>query len=135
MIAVSPWLLPAAFADTRSKLKSLFGDRPITDGRVDLQTPTLAENGQSVSLRVHVDSPMTESDYVRELTIIAGVNPVPQIARFKFSPLSGIASVETRVRLADSQVVTAVAEMNDGTLWRGTSTTIVTLAACVEPLL
>jgi len=135
MLALAPWMLPSSFANTRATLEELYGTRPISDGRVDLLTPALAENGHSVSLRVEVASPMNETDYVREITVIAGVNPVPRIARYRFSPASGIAAVETRVRLADSQVITAIAEMSDGSLWRGTSTTIVTLAACVEPLL
>lgn len=103
----------------------------VTPGRVTVSIPAISENGYSVPLGIEVDSPMTQADHVRELVVISQSNPLPVIARFQFGPRSGLAKVSTRIRLADSQRVYAVAQMNDGSLWSGYGHSIVTLAACV----
>jgi sulfur-oxidizing protein SoxY len=121
--------------ELKTTMAVFYGKEPITVGRVHLNTPPLAENGNSVSLVVDVDSPMTDSNYVQEIRIFADKNPVPNLASYRLFPSSGKAKIATRIRLSNSQIITAVARMNDGTLWSGTSETIVTLAACVEPLL
>ena len=129
-------LAPHVYAKRLKATMALFyGEEAITVGRVHLKTPPLAENGNSVSLVVDVESPMTENDYVREIRIFADNNPVPMLASYQFSPAAGKAGVATRIRLSNSQIITAVARLNDGTLWSGSSETIVTLAACVDPLL
>lgn len=110
-----------------------FGDRPIRTGRVALQVPPLAENGNSVSMRVDVDSPMSADDFVTAIHVFAPENPLPEVASFSLTPACGRASVATRIRLSDSQVINAVAELNDGTLWSATAKTVVTIAACVDP--
>lgn len=120
-------------AEMEAEIRALYGDRPIEDGRVELQMPALAENGNSVPMRVSVpDSPMTAEDHVRAITVFSPENPLPVIARFHLSPRSGKADVALRIRLADSQTMVAIAEMSDGRLWRGTAETIVTLAACID---
>ncbi|MEM7497717.1 MAG: SoxY-related AACIE arm protein [Pseudomonadota bacterium] len=117
----------------QAEIAALYGERAITEGRVTLKMPALAENGNSVPMRVSVpDSPMTAEDHVRSITVFSPENPLPVIARFHLSPRSGKADVALRIRLADSQVMVAIAEMSDGTLWRGTAETIVTLAACID---
>lgn len=112
-----------------------YGTRTLNPGRVDLKVPALAENGQSVSLKVQVDSPMLDNDYVRRIDLFSERNPLPVIARFECSPLCGVAQVHTRIRLADSQTISAVAEMSDGSLWLASAKTIVTLAACTDFLI
>ncbi len=104
-------------------------------GRIRLKAPALAENGNSVPLEVEVESPMTAADHVQEIRIFADKNPVPLVATFRLSAASGRARISTRIRYADSQTITAIARMSDGTLWSGTAKTIVTMAACVEPLI
>ena len=116
-------------------LTEAYGAREFIDARVSLKLPSLAENGNSVALTVNVESPMTRTDYCREVRIFAHANPVPNVGAFRFSPASGRARVATRIRLSDTQTVTAVAEMSDGTLYAGAAETIVTLAACIEPLI
>lgn len=123
---------PAALADAMAER---YGDRPRQQGKVALQIPALAENGHSVALAVTVDSPMTDADHVQAIDIWSEANPLPLIARFTLSPYSGEASVRTRIRLADSQMLTAIATLSDGTLWQGTAKTIVTLAACTDFLI
>lgn len=137
--AVTCALLPVPARATPAALTAAmterYGKAPRQPGKVTLQVPALAENGRSVALAVQVDSPMTAANYVRAIDIWAEHNPLPLIARFAFTAHSGEASVRARIRLADSQVLTAVATMSDGTLWQGTAKTIVTLAACTDFLI
>lgn len=104
----------------------------VTPGRVSVRMPELAENGNSVSLVVSVESPMTPDDYVRTIHIVSEKNPVAKVARFHFTPASGRARVATNMRLALTQTVTALAEMSDGRFFSGTTQVVVTLAACID---
>ena len=83
-------------------------------------------------MSVEVTSLMTSNDFVESIHIFSEVNPLPNIATFYLTPATGTARVVTRIRLADSQTLVAVAAMNDGSLWSGSSETIVTLAACLD---
>jgi sulfur-oxidizing protein SoxY len=105
---------------------------PIAPGRVRLDVPPLVENGNSVTLTVTVDSPMTPANHVKAIGIFNELNPLPNVAIFRFGPRAGRAAVTTRMRLATSQQVTAIAELSDGSVWSDTADVIVTLAACVE---
>lgn len=99
-------------------------------GRVTLDLPEIAENGNSVPLQVRVDSPMTAEDHVARVLILAEDNPRPLVARFELSPLSGQADVSTRIRLGDSQTVTAVAAMSDGSYHMTARSVVVTVGGC-----
>lgn len=99
-------------------------------GRVKLTLPPLAESGNSVSLKVQVESPMTTTDYVKSIHILSEKNPRPVIARFHLNPRSGKAEISTRIRLAGSQQIVAVAVMSDGSSWLGTADVVVIAAAC-----
>ena len=101
-------------------------------GRVKLELPVLADNGNSVALKVSVASPMTEADHVRLVRLVSERNPEREMAVFYFGPRSGAAEVSTRVRLAGSQTVTAIAEMSDGSQWMDSAHVQVTLSACVD---
>ncbi len=101
-------------------------------GRVSLTLPTLAESGHSVRLRVRVESPMTPQAHVKQIHLFSEKNPRPVIARFSLGPQAGRAEVHTRIRLAGTQQVVAVAVMNDGTAWMASAEVVVTAAACVE---
>ncbi|QCI64147.1 SoxY-related AACIE arm protein [Phreatobacter stygius] len=107
------------------------GDR-VTVGRVTLDIPPLVENGNTVPLAVSVESPMTAADHVTAIAVFNEKNPQPNVATGYFGPRSGRAGFATRIRLADTQQVTAVARMSDGTFWSSTADVIVTLAACLE---
>ncbi len=125
--------LPAAAEpdDAEEAIRRLFGNRTIREGRVTLKLPPIAENGNSVQLTVSVESPMTEKDHVRRIAIISPRNPIAEIAIFNLGPASGRAEVSTRVRLAGTQSLRVIAELNDGSLWAGRASTYVTLAACI----
>lgn len=120
---------PEAMADVVAEFTR---GAPVLPGRVRLDMPALVENGNSVTLTVAVDSPMTPADHVRRIGIFNQKNPLPDVAVFRLGPRAGRAAVTTRIRLADSQRITAIAELGDGTYRSGTADAIVTLAACVE---
>jgi sulfur-oxidizing protein SoxY len=120
---------PEAMAEA---IAEFTGKAPVLPGRVRLDLPPLVENGNSVTLTVAVDSPMTPADHVRRLGIFNQKNPQPGVAVFTLGPRAGRAAVTTRIRLADSQRITAIAELSDGSFWSGTADVVVTLAACVE---
>jgi sulfur-oxidizing protein SoxY len=115
-------------------LRREFGKSPITPGRITLDLPALAENGNSVRVTVTAQSPMTETDHVATIHLFAEHNPLPDIARFTLGPLSGRARVETRIRVAAEQTILAIARTNDGSLWSGSAHIVVTEAACLEAL-
>ena len=136
LITLSSWLAPKlAFAkkqDADEAIQKITGGASIRDGRVTLVIPPLVENGNLVVLKVGVQSPMTASDYVKAIYVVAEGNPFPNIFTAYLTPRSGTANITTRVRLADSQTVWAIAQMSDGSFWRGSAETLVTLAACTE---
>ncbi len=113
-------------------IRRLVGVRSITKGRVKLDVPPLVENGHLVPLSVHVDSPMTAANHVKAIHVFTERNPLPEMVTFRLGPRAGRARVTTRVRLADTQNVVAIAELSDGSFWSDTTHVIVTLAACLE---
>lgn len=128
-------LLPSARADPAgmaAAIAAFTGGAPVRDGRVTLEIAPLVENGNTVPVTVSVDSPMTPHDHVRAIALFAGGNPQPPVAVFRFGPRSGPAMVDTRMRLATSQTVVAIAQLADGSHWRRAVDVVVTLAACVE---
>ncbi|MCR9269718.1 MAG: thiosulfate oxidation carrier protein SoxY [Hyphomonadaceae bacterium] len=131
LITSLPQMSHASEADLLRARTELFGDRTIQEGRVTVTLPPIAENGHSVPLTVAVDSPMTETDYVRQIVILSPRNPLPLIGQFHLTPRSGKALVSTRIRMSGTQAIQAIAEMNDGSLYSGSMETVVTLAACV----
>jgi sulfur-oxidizing protein SoxY len=127
-------LAPAAGAteDTMAEaIRDLIGETA-TPGKVKLELPSIVENGNTVPLTVSVESPMTAADHVESIHIFNQKNPQPYVAAFHLGPRAGKASVATRIRLADSQRVVAIARLADGTFWSGSADVIVTLAACTE---
>ena len=67
-------------------------------------------------MRIRVDSPQTPDHHVKAIHVVAERNPTPAIASFFLSPASGKAEVSTRIRLLETQVVVAAAEMSDGSV-------------------
>jgi sulfur-oxidizing protein SoxY len=116
----------------RAAIRNVVGEVPVGKGRVQLDVPPVVENGNMVSLVVAVDSAMTESDYVKTIHVFNEKNPQPYVIAVHLSPRAGKAKIATRIRLADSQTLTAIAEMSDGTFWSASADVVVTLAACVE---
>ena len=113
-------------------IRKITRDSAIRPGRVAVDLPLLAENGHSVPLTVTVDSPMTDVDHVRNVYLLSEKNPRPLIARFRLAARAGRAQIITRIRLAGSQRVVAVAEMSDQSFWYGTAEVNVTESACLD---
>jgi sulfur-oxidizing protein SoxY len=105
---------------------------PVKKGKVKVTLPQLADNGNSVPIRIVVDSPMTAMDYVKSIHLYSERNPVSNMANFYLGPRGGKAEIDSRVRLAGSQKVTAVAALSDGTFWYDAAAIVVTLSACLD---
>jgi sulfur-oxidizing protein SoxY len=113
-------------------VRAAIGEAQVQKGKVKLDLPPLVENGNSVPCTVTVDSRMTAADYVKAIHIFNEKNPQPNVISVTLGPRAGKASFSTRIRLADTQNITAIAEMSDGSCWSDEVFVIVTLAACVE---
>ncbi len=113
-------------------MKAILGDASLRQGKVRLDMPPIAENGNSVPLTVSVESPMTAAEHVRSIHLFAEENPLPNVAHFYVGPRAGKAQVSTRMRLFKSQKILAVAAMSDGSFWSGSADIVITLAACIE---
>jgi sulfur-oxidizing protein SoxY len=116
--------------DVHMAIQSVFGDRPLLRGRVMLELPKLAESGNSVPLKMSVESAMSRTDRVIRACIFSNRNPRPLIATILFGPNAGTAAFSTNVRLSSTQDVIAVAEMSDHSLWTSQARVLVTIGAC-----
>ena len=115
-----------------SAIRNIVGEANVRTGKVKLDIPPLVENGNTVPMTVSVTSPMTADDHVKSIHVFNEKNPQPNIGNFYLTPRSGRAQISTRIRLADSQKVTAIARLSDDTFWSATADVVVTLAACTE---
>lgn len=116
--------------ETQALVDAFAGDATPTAGTITLTAPEIAENGNTVPISVAVESPMTEESYVESVMILAEGNPNPEVATFHFTPASGIARASTRMRLAKTQNVIAVAKMNDGSVFTDSRNVKVTIGGC-----
>ena len=122
---------PARAANNAQDLiKAFTGGKPATEAKVKLDLPEIAENGNTVPMTVTVESPMTEASHVTEVLVLADGNPNAGVATFHFSPASGVAEANTRIRLAATQDVIAVAKMNDGSVFITSKQVKVTIGGC-----
>ena len=122
----------ATAAELRAAIANFTAGAAAQPGRVTLDVAPLVENGNSVPITISVQSPMTATDHVTAIAVFNEGNPQRDVAVFRLGPRAGRAVVATRIRLATSQQLVAVAQLSDGTFWSSTVDVIVTLAACVE---
>jgi sulfur-oxidizing protein SoxY len=130
LIALYPLRARAGETETMSAIRDIFCDATPKPGRITLELPPLAESGNSVPLKVSIDSPMTEADHVRRVCIFANRNPRPLIATVIFTPQAGKAEFSTTMRLSETQDVIAMAELSDGTIWTEQARVMVAVGAC-----
>jgi sulfur-oxidizing protein SoxY len=116
--------------DAADDIAKFTGGKSATQGKVSIELPEIAENGNTVPLSVSVDAPMTADNYVSEVLVVAEGNPRPGIATFHFTPLSGKAAASTRIRLATTQNIVAVAKTNKGELFMASKLVKVTIGGC-----
>ena len=119
-------------ADLLAAIKAFTQGAPVREGRVMFEVAALIDNGNAVPILVSVASPMTATDHVTAVAVFNERNPQRDVVNAQFGPRSGRAELATRIRLATSQKLVAVARMNDGSCWSKTVDVIVTLAACIE---
>lgn len=133
LVPFLPWKQAHATNESLApEIRKVIGDQPLRTGRVRLDIPRLADNGHSVPISISVDSPMSAAEYVRSITLLSERNPRPLMATFHFGPKAGKAVVATRVRLAGSQELLAIAALSDGSFWSGTAHVVVTESACLD---
>jgi sulfur-oxidizing protein SoxY len=123
---------PATLA---AAIRNVVGEAAVHTGKVKLDIPPLVENGNTVPMTVSVASPMTAEDHVKSIHVFNEKNPQPNIGNFVLGPRAGSAQVSTRIRLADSQKITAIAHLADGSFWSVSVDVVVTLAACTEEVI
>ena len=135
--AVAVTLRPAEAtpATMAAAIRNVVGEAVVRPGKVRLDVPPLVENGNTVPMTVSVASPMTSDDHVKSIHVFNEKNPQPNIGNFYLGPNCGRAQVSTRIRLADSQKIVAIARLSDGSFWSATADVVVTLAACTEEVI
>ncbi|HET7191731.1 MAG TPA: SoxY-related AACIE arm protein [Pseudolabrys sp.] len=116
-------------------IRTVVGTATVQPGKVKLDIPPLVENGNTVPMTVSVASPMTPQEFVKSIHVFNEKNPQPNIGNFFLGPRAGRAQISTRVRLADSQKIIAIARLSDGSFWSATADVVVTLAACTEEII
>ena len=102
-------------------------------GKITIELPEIAENGNTVPLSIAVNAPMTADNYVSEVLVVSEGNPNPGVATFHFSPLSGKAETSTRIRLAATQNVVVVAKTSKGEFFTDQKLVKVTIGGCGGP--
>lgn len=120
----------AGLPEVEAAIKKIVGDRTAEEGRISLDLPEIAENGNTVPLTVEVESPMTDEDHVTAVHIFADGNPLPDVAKMTFTPRNGEAIAATRIRLAKTQKIHAIAEMSDGSVFTAAREVKVTIGGC-----
>jgi sulfur-oxidizing protein SoxY len=129
-LAVGEGIAQSTQAGWEEAVKKITGDAKAVDGKVSLDMPEIAENGNTVPFTVTVESPMTEKEYVKAVHIVSTANPQPGVATFRFTPQSGRATVASRMRLARTQDVIALAELSDGKFVQAKRSVKVTIGGC-----
>jgi len=123
---------PATLA---AAIRNVTGGGAVKTGKVKLDVPPLVENGNTVPMTVSVAHPMAPEDHVASIHVFNEKNPQPNIGNFYLGPRAGRAQVSTRIRLADSQKIVAIAKLSDGSFWSASVDVVVTLAACTEEVI
>ena len=132
VMALSGTVRAATSEEVEKAIQRAIGDKSPKSGEgvIDLEVPQIAENGSTVPIGVSVDSPMTDEDHVTAVHIFALGNPNPDVVSFLFTPMSGRAEASTRMRLAKTQNVVAIAETSKGEAYRTEAEIKVTIGGC-----
>jgi sulfur-oxidizing protein SoxY len=125
-----PGKLLAGRDEAMAKVQEFTGGAEAGEGGLTLDMPEIAENGNTVPVTVSVDTPQTGDNHAVAVMILAAGNPNPGVATFHFTPMSGAASATTRMRLAGTQDVIAVAKMSDGSFRKTETVVKVTIGGC-----
>ena len=135
MLAVTLRPAEATPVSMAAAIRSVVGTAVVRTGKVKLEVPPLVENGNTVPMTVSVQNPMTAEDHVKSIHVFNEKNPQPNVGNFHLGPQAGRAQISTRIRLADSQKIVAIARLSDGSFWSVTADVVVTLAACTDEVI
>lgn len=116
--------------EAAAAIAAFTGGKPTVAGRIAIDLPEIAENGNTVPLGIKVDSPMTADDHVTDILVLAAANPRVDLAVFHLSPMSGRAEVGTRIRLAATENVTVLAKTSKGVILQEQKPVKVTIGGC-----
>ncbi|HEX5509811.1 MAG TPA: thiosulfate oxidation carrier protein SoxY [Pseudolabrys sp.] len=116
--------------DAAEAIAKFTGDKTAEKGKISIELPEIAENGNTVPLKVSVDAPMQADNYVSDILVIADGNPLPRVVTFRFTPMSGKAVASTRIRLATTENIIAVAKTTGGQVFTGQKLVKVTIGGC-----
>jgi sulfur-oxidizing protein SoxY len=133
VIAVTATGTSGAFAAAKEAAEDIAkftGGKTPEKGKISIELPEIAENGNTVPLSVTVDSPMSDDNYISDILVVADGNPRPGVATFHLSPLSGKAEATTRIRLAATQNIIVVAKTNSGQFFTDQKLVKVTIGGC-----
>lgn len=120
----------AAAEDAEKLIAEFTGGKTPASGKITLTAPEIAENGNTVPVSVSVESAMSGDDVAEAVIIIAEGNPGPAVATFHFTEMSGAAAATSRIRLAKTQNVIAVARMKNGDVFMDKKQVKVTIGGC-----
>lgn len=120
----------AAAKEAAEQIAKFTGGKTAEKGKISIELPEIAENGNTVPLAVSVDAPMTADNYVSEILVVADGNPNPGVATFHLSPLAGKAEASTRIRLATTQNIIVVAKTSKGEFFTNQKLVKVTIGGC-----
>ncbi len=129
-LAIAGGAAGATPPEAAAAIAAFTGGKPTVAGKIAIDLPEIAENGNTVPFSVTVESPMTAEDYVSDILVVAPANPRPRVVTFHLSPLCGRADVATRIRLAATQDVTVVAKTSKGQFIAATKTVKVMVGGC-----
>jgi sulfur-oxidizing protein SoxY len=129
-LMLAPRLASATPEQVEAEISKLYAGKALSQGKIKLDLPSIAENGLVVPLNFEVESPMTDKDYVKAVHVFADGNPNPGVASFYFTAMMPKAAAQIRMRLAQTQNVVAVAEMADGSLYTAKKEVKVTIGGC-----
>ena len=116
----------------KAAIRDVVKGATVRPGKVKFDVPPLVENGNTVPVTISVASPMTEAEHVVSIHVFNEKNPQPNVGNFYLGPRAGRGQIATRIRLADTQTLIAIAKLSDGSFWSASADVVVTLAACTE---
>jgi sulfur-oxidizing protein SoxY len=129
-IAGVPLPVTATPNEAAAAIAKFTGGKTPEAGKIAIDLPEIAENGNTVPMSVNVDSPMTVESYVSDIFIVAEANPRPEVVTFRFTPMSGRAEAATRIRLNGTGDVIVIAKTSDGKLYTARKPVKVTIGGC-----
>ena len=120
----------AAAKEAADDIAKFTGGKTAEKGKISIELPEIAENGNTVPLAISVDAPMTADNYISDILVVADGNPNPGVVTFHFTPLSGKAEASTRIRLAATQNIIVVAKTSKGEFLTAQKQVKVTIGGC-----